>query len=71
MRVIKRGTLAEVEHTCPTCGTTFAYNKCDVTTQYDDWVRTGAESSARWVTETVICPVCYKQIQVKKYKDYF
>lgn len=71
MRIIKVGNLAETELKCSECNTVFAYNKCDIKTEYGGWFRTGCESSERWVIKTVQCPVCGKNFEIEREKEEF
>lgn len=71
MRIIKMGDLVETELKCSKCNTVFGYNKCDVKTEYWDWVRTGSESSERWVVKIVECPVCGKTFEIEREKEYY
>ena len=71
MRIIKMGDLVETELECLKCNTVFGYNKYDIKTKYGNWVRTGIESSERWIVKIVECPVCGKNFEIKREKEYY
>ena len=71
MRIISVGDLVETECKCLRCHSVFSYNKYDVKTDYGNWIRTGADSSERWILKTVNCPVCGKVIEAGSEKEYY
>ena len=59
MRIIRYGDqIEETEMICNYCKSKLAYTKYDISTKWNDWERTGLESSRRGGYKYVECPAC-------------
>lgn len=56
MRIIKHGTLNEIEITCENCGSVLAYTKNDIKNS------SGEYSGDFYSSTYIICPVCKEKI---------
>ena len=64
MKIIKKGILEVKKLTCDECGCIFKYNKTDV----DKRAFLNTDSGIEEVYY-VICPTCYKEIEVEPFKS--
>lgn len=70
MKVIKLGNDIELnKHKCHKCDSLLSYTKYDIQTSYGDWIRTGTESSMRYIAKYIICPVCNEKITLKSWTE--
>lgn len=68
MKVIKLGNNIELnKHKCNKCNSLLSYTKYDIQTAYGSYFRTGTESSSRFESKYIICPVCSNEITLKSW----
>lgn len=59
------------EKTCPHCKSVLLFDQTDLHKDEGNWVRTGIEESKRTIREYIVCPLCKKEIVIKKWTEEF